>query len=151
VSLSSAHSITAAVRPPRAVFTDFPLGRTAGKPRDVGLQRRIMLDALRAVVDISTPGAIVTLPYRWSDDDSWKTTAMAPRSGDANDDRLSRDTEPQYQYPQDREAAERRLRGDQRPGGVQPPKSSSRMLSGSTPRSSSICRTAATMGGGPQR
>jgi CubicO group peptidase (beta-lactamase class C family) len=32
-----------------------------------------------------------------------------------------------------------------------PPKSSSRMFSGSTPRSSSIFRTAAIIGGGPHR
>jgi len=109
VSLSSARSITAAVNPPRAVFVDFPLGRTAGKPGDRNLQRRIMEDALGAVADIVAPGTIITLPYRWSDDEAWKQTAMRPRAGGAqDDDRLDRGAEPQYQYPEDRTAAEQR-------------------------------------------
>jgi hypothetical protein len=112
VSLSSAHSITAAVNPPRAVFVDFPLGRTAGKPGDRDLQRRIMLDALEAVAGIQTPGTIITLPYRWSNDDAWKTSATRSAEGAGSaDDRLGRDSEPRYQYPEDRHAAEQRLRG----------------------------------------
>jgi D-proline reductase (dithiol) PrdB len=115
VSLSSAWSITRAVNPPRAVFVDFPLGHTAGKRGDRALQRRIMLDALAAVETVRTPGSIRRLPYRWDDTDAWKTSAMggADGRGDggrARDDRVTRHDEPQYQYPEDRAAAERRPR-----------------------------------------
>jgi hypothetical protein len=110
VSLSSAYSITAAVNPPRAVFIDFPLGRTAGKRGDKDQQRRILLDALAALEEIEEPGTIRALPYRWSNDDAWKEAVMRPRRRDdaagPEDDRVSRHSEPQYQYPEDREAAE---------------------------------------------
>lgn len=102
ICLSSAMSITEAVNPPRAVFVDFPLGHTAGKPRDKPLQRAIMADALDALGSITEPGTIRPLPYRWSDDESWKQTAQRTHG----DDRVSRTDEPQYQLPEDRQAAE---------------------------------------------
>lgn len=95
-------SITKAVNPPRAVFIDFPLGHTAGKPGDKPLQRAIMTDALDALATLTAPGSIRALPYRWSDDESWKTTAQRTHG----DDRVSRTDEPQYQFPEDRQAAE---------------------------------------------
>lgn len=112
VCLSSAYSITAAVNPPRAVFVDYPLGRTAGKRDDKLNQRGIMLDALAALQEAEQPGTIRTLPYRWGDDDHWKDSAMRPsqRSADATaDDRVARHAEPQYQFPEDRDAAEGHL------------------------------------------
>lgn len=102
ICLSSAMSITEAVNPPRAVFIDFPLGHTAGKPGDKPLQRAIMTDALDALETMAEPGSIRALPYRWSDDESWKTTAQRTNG----DDRVSRTDEPQYQFPEDRQAAE---------------------------------------------
>lgn len=109
VCLSSAYSITAAVNPPRAVFVDFPLGHTAGKPGDRGLQRHIMIDALSALDGISQPGHIRKLPYRWGADEAWKRTVMRPDPDEnALDDRVTRSAEPQYQYPEDRAAAEER-------------------------------------------
>ncbi len=110
VCLSSAYSITAAVKPPRAVFIDFPLGHTAGKRGDKALQRRIMIDTLSALDGIQQPGSIRALPYRWADDEDWKRGVMRPPSnGSHADDRAGRNDEPQYQYPEDREAAERTL------------------------------------------
>lgn len=106
VCLSSAYSITAAVNPPRAVFIDFPLGHTAGKRGDKALQRRIMIDTLSALDGIHKPGSIITLPYRWSGTDDWKDTVMQSREdGRHADDRVTRRDAPQYQYPEDREAA----------------------------------------------
>jgi D-proline reductase (dithiol) PrdB len=112
ICLSSARSITAAVNPPRAVYLDFPLGHTAGKPGDKALQRRIMIDTLSALDGIQQPGSIRALPYRWSESDAWKESVMRPTDrGRANpaDDRTSRRAEPQYQEPEDREAAEANL------------------------------------------
>ena len=107
ICLSSAWSITAAVNPPRAVFLDFPLGHTAGKRGDKALQRRIMIDTLSALDGIQLPGTIRALPYRWSSSDAWKDQVMRPKRGERGqaDDRVARSDEPQYQYPEDREAA----------------------------------------------
>jgi hypothetical protein len=46
--MSSAWDVTFSVRPPRAVFLDFPLNHQTGKADEPELQRRILLDALRA-------------------------------------------------------------------------------------------------------
>ena len=105
--MSSAYSITAAVRPPRAVYLDFPLGHTAGKAHDPALQRRILRDTLDALVAIDAPGTIQWLPYRWSEDDAWKDSVMRPGPGTSTgDDRIERDPDPQYQCEEDRIAAE---------------------------------------------
>ena len=105
--MSSAYSITAAVNPPRAVYLDFPLGHTAGKPHDAGLQRRILRDTLDALVDIDAPGAIRWLPYRWTEDDGWKDLVMRPSpDGSSEDDRIKRHPYPQYQCEEDRIAAQ---------------------------------------------
>jgi len=113
--LSSALSITRAVNPPRALFLDFPLGHTAGRPHDRALQRAIVADALRAFETLTAPGAVVPLPYTWSEDDAWKDTAMRarPRRGSgapgAVDERRPRLATPQYQSEQDRARAEAAL------------------------------------------
>ena len=105
--MSSAYSITAAVRPPRAVYLDFPLGHTAGKPHDEALQRRILRDTLDALVTIDTPGTVRWLPYRWSEDDTWKDFVMRPGPGGSSEDnRIKRHPDPQYQCEEDRIAAQ---------------------------------------------
>lgn len=133
--MSSAWSITAAVDPPRAVYLDFPLGHTAGKPHDVALQRRIMRDTLEALAAIDTPGTIRRLPYRWAEDDAWKDLVMRPHpggpSGPGGDDRIGRHPDPQYQHEGDRLAAEAAFERDGCPSCVFPgqaaQKSSSRV------------------------
>ncbi len=107
ICLSCAYSITHALNPPRAVFLDFPLGRTAGRPGDSAQQRQIMLDALDALASIQTPGEIRCLPHRWSGDEGWKRQAMRSQNADgqAADDRIGRKAAPQYQRVQDAAAA----------------------------------------------
>ncbi|HXN85206.1 MAG TPA: hypothetical protein VN867_04000 [Candidatus Binataceae bacterium] len=71
--MTSALDITQSVKAPRAVFVNFPLGHQTGKPNDRGLQRSILLDAMRAFETINTPGEIVKLPYIWdANDRSWE-------------------------------------------------------------------------------
>ncbi len=110
--MSSAYSITRSVNPPRAVYLDFPLGRTAGKANDKPLQRKIMIDTLSALDSIQVPGTIRELPYQWSDDDAWKDLVMRPdpNSSDGhNDSRIERVATAQYQCDADRAAAEATL------------------------------------------
>lgn len=71
--MTSALDVTQAVKPPRAVFLNFPLGHQTGKPHQPELQRRIVLDALSAFETIAKPGEIVRLPYVWDPNDhSWE-------------------------------------------------------------------------------
>jgi hypothetical protein len=71
--MTSALDITQAVKPPRAVFVNFPLGHQTGKPGQPDLQRQIVRDAMRAFETITAPGTIVELPYVWDPSDrSWE-------------------------------------------------------------------------------
>ena len=77
--MTSALDITRAVKPPRAVFVNFPLGHQTGKPHQPDLQRLIVRDALRAFEAIDRAGGIVELPYVWDlDDRSWEERDYAP-------------------------------------------------------------------------
>lgn len=98
--MSSALDITRAVNPPRAVFTDFPLGHTTGKPFDRPLQREMMIEALRAFETMDKPGSIKILPFKWDAEDAWKHSGA-----ERGDNRLPRVEEPQYQSEEDEAAA----------------------------------------------
>ncbi len=111
--MSSARSITRAVNPPRAVYLDYPLGRTAGKPLDTDNQRAVLRDTLAAFAAIDRPGTIVDLDYEWQPDDSWKDRVMRPDpdkpggdGGGHDDDRVARFDTPQYQTEADAAAAD---------------------------------------------
>jgi hypothetical protein len=72
--MTSALDITQAVKAPRGVFVNYPLGHQTGKPNDPENQRAIVRDAMRAFETIQTPGEIVQLPYVWDPNDrTWET------------------------------------------------------------------------------
>ncbi len=78
VSISSALDITTLVRPPRAVFVNFPLGHQCGKPEDPAGQRAILRETLRLLETATEGGTLLRLPLRWRDDDptdSWEAEA----------------------------------------------------------------------------
>jgi hypothetical protein len=104
VAVGSALDILQAGQPPRAVFVDYPLGHSVGRPFDADNQRMIVNAALDAFETIRTPGSIIELDCRWSDDDSWQREAADTNSGDT---RAPRDETPQYQSDDDRLAAEK--------------------------------------------
>lgn len=106
VSLSSALSITRSVAAPRAVFLDFPLGRTAGRAFDTAMQHDIVRRALDLLRDAEHPGALVEPGYRWAADDAWKDTVMRPGGSGGGDDRMTRVDVPQYQCEADAAAAD---------------------------------------------
>lgn len=109
--MTSALDITQAVHPPRAAFLDYPLGHTTGKPHQPALQREILLAALAGFDDLTTPGSVKRLPFKWSADASWQETAQR-----GPDDRRPRYDTPQYQCEEDRDRAEAPIAAV-RPGG----------------------------------
>ena len=110
--MSSAKSITASVHPPRAVYVDYPLGHTSGKPLDEEDQNTIMRATLDAFHNIQVPGEIVDLGREWLPDDAWKDRVMRPRSASKKksdkheDDRIERFDTPQYQSQADHDLAD---------------------------------------------
>src|SRR5262250_3063223 len=57
---------------PRFLFSDFPLGNSAGRPFDVESQRATLELALRVLESAPAAGTTVRSPQRWSDDPAWK-------------------------------------------------------------------------------
>ena len=57
---------------PRFVFSDFPLGNSAGRPFDVESQAQTLELALRLLETAPGPRTTVQSPQRWNDDASWK-------------------------------------------------------------------------------
>jgi len=59
--MTVALDITAHVRPPRAVFVDYPMGNELGRPGNVDEQRLIVRGAFGALMRMTTPGSVVDL------------------------------------------------------------------------------------------
>ncbi len=57
---------------PRFLFSDFPLGNSAGKPHDVTSQAFTLELALKVLETAPAARTTVQSPLRWSDDASWK-------------------------------------------------------------------------------
>jgi hypothetical protein len=57
---------------PRFLFSDFPLGNSAGKPFDAASQAETLELALRVLESAPGPRTTVQSPLRWSDDAGWK-------------------------------------------------------------------------------
>lgn len=65
--VSTGRDLTLQVRPPRAVFVNFPMGNAFGRPFDADMQRRILRDALELGESATTGGQLVDLPYDWGE------------------------------------------------------------------------------------
>ncbi|MCP4620849.1 MAG: glycine reductase [Bradyrhizobium sp.] len=63
---------------PRFLFSDFPLGNSAGKPHDVASQAQTLELALRVLETAPGPQTTVQSPLRWSADHSWKRDYSNP-------------------------------------------------------------------------
>jgi hypothetical protein len=63
---------------PRFLFSDFPLGNSAGKPFDVESQRATLELALRLLETAPALRTTVQSPQRWSADPSWKLDYSNP-------------------------------------------------------------------------
>jgi hypothetical protein len=57
---------------PRFLFSDFPLGNSAGRPFDVESQRLTLELALRVLESAPAARTTVQSPLRWRDDAAWK-------------------------------------------------------------------------------
>ena len=57
---------------PRFLFSDFPLGNSAGKPFDTEAQALTLELALRVLESAPGPRTTVQSPLRWREDAGWK-------------------------------------------------------------------------------
>lgn len=72
VVMGCAKDIVDHVGVPRLLFSDFPLGNAAGRPRDSNSQELTLELALHLLESATTPRTTVQSPLLWADDPSWK-------------------------------------------------------------------------------
>lgn len=72
VLMGSALDIVAHVGAPRFLFSDFPLGHSAGKPDDEASQDETLALALSLLATAGEARTIWRSPQHWSADDNWK-------------------------------------------------------------------------------
>jgi hypothetical protein len=72
VVMGCAKDIVELVGVPRLVFSDFPLGNSAGRPKDVASQAFTLELALRTLETAPGPRTTVQSPLRWSAHPDWK-------------------------------------------------------------------------------
>jgi len=63
---------------PRFLFSDFPLGNSAGKPHDPASQRLTLELALRVLEQAPGPQTTMQSPLRWSETTAWKRDYSNP-------------------------------------------------------------------------
>ena len=61
---------------PRFLFSDFPLGNSAGKPHEPDTQRFTLDLALKVLESAPGPRTTVQSPLRWSESSEWKRDYM---------------------------------------------------------------------------
>ena len=77
---------------PRFLWSNFPLGNSAGKPHDVDSQRKTLNLALSLFDTATAPDTTVVSDQRWSDDDAWQDDFMnVDRLSAAQIEKLKRD------------------------------------------------------------
>ena len=101
VVLGAARDIVTYCGVPRFAFTDFPLGNPCGKPFDRDMQAAITTAAVDLFETATEPGTVVTMPYSWSDDESWRDGYYRIRE---------QDRERLYRVGEERRARRQRLR-----------------------------------------
>jgi hypothetical protein len=72
VIMGCAKDIVEHVGVPRFMFSDFPLGNAAGKPKDSQSQAATLELALQVLETAPGPRTTVQSPQRWSDSHLWK-------------------------------------------------------------------------------
>ncbi len=72
VVMGCAKDIVEHAAAPRFLFSDFPLGNSAGKPHDVASQEQTLEYALRVLETAPGPQTTMQSPLRWSASGKWK-------------------------------------------------------------------------------
>ena len=72
VVMGAALDIVEHVGVPRFLFSDFPLGNSAGRPNDPASQEETLAMALALLEEATAPRTTRRSPLAWSSDTSWK-------------------------------------------------------------------------------
>lgn len=72
VVMGCARDIVEFVGVPRFLFSDFPLGNSAGRPHDTASQDETLLMAMNLLEAASEPRTTLQSPQQWGEDSRWK-------------------------------------------------------------------------------
>jgi D-proline reductase (dithiol) PrdB len=99
---------------PRFLFSDFPLGNAAGKPKDRASQAATLELALRVLETAPGPRTTVQNPQRWNADGLWKLDF-------SNIDQLSKEeiAKRRAEFDKGKEIAKLRLAEDMKKGAAE--------------------------------
>lgn len=87
--MGCARDIVESAGVPRFLWSDFPLGNSAGKPSDAVSQKETLALALSLFESAAAPRTTLVSPQRWSEDEDWKQDFMnVERLGEAQIERL---------------------------------------------------------------
>ena len=78
VVMGAAKDIVEHVGVPRLLFSDFPLGNAAGRPRDLASQDETLERALGLLERAAAPRSTLQSPLRWAADPAWKLDYSNP-------------------------------------------------------------------------
>ena len=109
VVMGCAKDIVEYVGVPRFLFSDFPLGNAAGKPKDKASQAATLELALRVLETAPGPRTTVQNPQTWNADGLWKLDF-------SNIDQLSKEeiTRRRAEFDRGKDIAKARLAEDRR-------------------------------------
>jgi len=67
ITLSGIPDLTASVSVPRLAAIEYPMGYLLGLPGDKEGQRAVLQAVMNALVEITSPGGAIHLPFTWQD------------------------------------------------------------------------------------
>ena len=113
VVMGCAKDIVESAGVPRFLFSDFPLGNAAGKPKDKASQAATLELALRVLESAPGPRTTVQNPQRWNADGLWKLDF-------SNIDQLSKEeiAKRRAEFDKTKEIAKQRLAEEMRKKGA---------------------------------
>ena len=76
VIMGCARDIVEHVGVPRLLYSEFPLGNSAGRPNDPDSQQLTLQLALELLDDADAPGTTRTSPLTWPGSDDWQQDFM---------------------------------------------------------------------------
>ena len=111
VVMGCAKDIVEYVGVPRFLFSDFPLGNAAGKPKDKASQAATLELALKVLESAPGPRTTVQSPQHWNSDGLWKLDF-------SNIDQLSKEeiAARRAEFERQKEIAKERLASDMKKG-----------------------------------